>query len=144
PPVSAVSVRVATLADAARIGELANQWGYSVTPAQVAETLKRPTSGLAVFELDGEILGWIETREAYSMGGGDQPEITGLIVDQTLRRTGAGRALVDWAKQWAKSKGYTSLSVRSRTTREEAHAFYPAVGFKVLKQQSVFKMDLDE
>ena len=136
-------MRLAEVTDADRIGELAGEWGYSVSPGQVKETLGRPTSGLAVFESDGEILGWIETRIAYSMGGGDQAEITGLVVDRSRRRTGAGRALVMWAVEWARNSGQTTLSVRSRTTRVEAHAFYPAVGFSVIKQQTAFKINLD-
>ena len=130
-------VRPAILSDSKRIGELADEWGYTVTAAQVEETLRRQTSALAVFELEGEVLGWIELRESYTMGGGDQAEITGLVVDQARRRTGAGRGLVEWAIEWVRARGHKSLVVRSRTTREEAHAFYPAVGFQVIKQQPI-------
>ena len=138
-----MGVRLAKPTDADRIGELALQWGYTITSRQVEETLNRESSGLAVFEIHREVVGWIETRVAYSMGGGDQAEISGLVVDQTRRRTGAGRALVEWAKEWARQRGRKTIVVRSRTTREEAHAFYPAVGFEFVKQQSAFKMNLD-
>ena len=135
-------VRHATSADAARVGELASQWGYVVTQDRVVATLAVPSTSLAVFEHEGQVQGWIELRITYAMESGERAEIVGLVVDQAARRKGVGKHLVDFARGWAREKGIQTLLVRSRKSRVEAHAFYPAVGFEVVKEQTVFQARL--
>lgn len=57
-------------------------------------------------------------------------EIGGLWVDERYRGQGYGKALIQKAEEWAKSKGLTLISVF--TLKEwPAFSWYKALGFKV-------------
>jgi GNAT superfamily N-acetyltransferase len=53
-----------------------------------------------------------------------------------------GRALVERAEQWARSRGLSGIRLRSRVTRAEAHAFYRCLGYQPVKQQLQFRKEL--
>jgi GNAT superfamily N-acetyltransferase len=53
-----------------------------------------------------------------------------LIVHETLRRTGIGKALLDHAEQRAIERGCWALSLESAHHRVEAHRFYGAFGMR--------------
>ncbi|MFO0828649.1 MAG: GNAT family N-acetyltransferase [Phycisphaerales bacterium] len=145
-----VVVRRAREGDAARVAELAGQLGYAmeadVARERLARALASATRAVAIAESDGVVVAWIEVELRDNLAGGETAEITGLVVDRAARRSGAGRALVDWARGWAREpgdhrgreRGRDRLRVRSNARREEAAAFYPAVGFTLEKMQRVF------
>jgi ribosomal protein S18 acetylase RimI-like enzyme len=58
------------------------------------------------------------------------------------RRRGVGRRLVDGAEAWARERGLSSMRLRSRVTRVEAHAFYRRLGYEPVKQQLQFRKAL--
>jgi GNAT superfamily N-acetyltransferase len=68
--------------------------------------------------------------------------ITGLVVAQDARRSGLGRALVERAKGWAIEHGYSCLRVRSNVVRDEAHKFYPALGFRLTKTSHNYEIEV--
>lgn len=55
--------------------------------------------------------------------------ITAFVVDDSVRRQGVGRKLLDAATEWARANGCYRLSLTSAEHRADAHAFYPASGF---------------
>ncbi len=61
----------------------------------------------------------------------DAGEITDLAVDRSVRRAGAGRALIDVALQVARSRGLRSLWVEPRCDNAPAINFYRALGFRL-------------
>ena len=69
----------------------------------------------------------------------DRAELIGLVVDSAARRRGLGRALVDAAEQWARSRGLTTVKVRSNVTRELSHPFYEALGYVREKTQHSYR-----
>jgi ribosomal protein S18 acetylase RimI-like enzyme len=61
----------------------------------------------------------------------DAAEVTDLAVDIAFRRTGAGRALVETAAEWARERGYRALWVEPRADNHGAISFYVSLGFRV-------------
>jgi GNAT superfamily N-acetyltransferase len=51
-----------------------------------------------------------------------------LAVDPERRSRGAGKALLDAAKEWARERGATHLELDSGTARTDAHRFYEREG----------------
>ena len=64
-------------------------------------------------------------------------EVGGLIVDERYRGTGLGGDLLTQAENWAVEKGCAEMRVRSNIIREDAHKFYIARGFAIVKKQTV-------
>jgi len=54
-------------------------------------------------------------------------KVWGMWVAPAQRRSGAGRALVDAATEWARVRGFETLSLQ--VLKPDARAFYEAVGF---------------
>lgn len=52
-----------------------------------------------------------------------------LVTDESLRSTGAGRAMIAWLKDYARSAGCTQLHLDSGMHRTDAHRFYDREGF---------------
>src|SRR5262249_1111916 len=104
-----VRVRRAVAADAARIAELSQVLGYPVEERAMAERLGHLLAGddNGVFvAMDGDsLVGWIHGAEHELLEVGRLCEILGLVVDASVRRGGAGRALVAAVEQFAASRG---------------------------------------
>lgn len=56
-----------------------------------------------------------------------------LVVDDSYRKWGVGRLLVEEALRLARSKKARHLSLRTNPVRLEAKALYEAMGFKLIK-----------
>jgi ribosomal protein S18 acetylase RimI-like enzyme len=63
--------------------------------------------------------------------------ITTLVVDETFRRRGIGRTLVEAASALAAQAGCDTLELTTGLHREEAHSFYEALGFEGLAHRMV-------
>jgi GNAT superfamily N-acetyltransferase len=140
-------IRSAKVKDAPALAELAGQLGYPTTPAQaavrLAYLLSKPDHEVFVAERGpGEIIGWIHVFKLTLLESPPTAEIGGLVVDQRLRGSGSGKALVQAARRWAMRQGLQTLWVRSNTIREKAHKFYEGEGFSRIKTQVFFSTDL--
>jgi GNAT superfamily N-acetyltransferase len=56
--------------------------------------------------------------------------ITTIVVTETARRRGIGRALIQFAAELAKRAGCETLELTTGLNREGAHAFYGTLGFQ--------------
>jgi GNAT superfamily N-acetyltransferase len=137
------TLRPACAGDAARVAALAEQLGYAVSEADARARLPvlaaDPLQALFVAELEGRVLGWIHVCEEHTLLFEPYAEIVGLIVDATARSRGLGAALLARAEQWAVERGLGVVHLRSRTTRERAHAFYLREGYRITKTQHAFE-----
>lgn len=86
--------------------------------------------------------GWIHVRVCCTLECDPQAWVLGLVVDEALRRQGIGPALLAEAERWARDRGVAAIWLRSNLLRLEAHAFYVALGFRVLKTQPAFEKQL--
>ena len=137
-------IRPATAGDADVVARLSTQLGYPATAGEIVERLAGLPSHHAVLvaELDGAVVGWIHVQESRLVVERLGADITGLVVDETARRESVGRQLVEAAERWATDRGAERIRVRSNVIREDAHAFYPSLGFEITKTSSVFEKRL--
>ena len=137
-------VRAAQTADAAELARLSGELGYAMSIDEMRAALGRllPDTRhfIAVVDDGGDrLLGWMHVEHRTSMQTVDRAELIGLVVDGSARRRGTGRALVEAAEQWARSRGLTTLTVRSNVTRQLSHPFYEALGYVREKTQHLYR-----
>jgi ribosomal protein S18 acetylase RimI-like enzyme len=97
------------------------------TVESLREAIER-TDLFLVGEMDGDVAGLLMIIVPEWTNAA---EITDLAVDVTFRRTGAGRALVDAAVEWAREQGHRALWVELREDNDAAISFYASLGFRV-------------
>jgi GNAT superfamily N-acetyltransferase len=123
------------------------EWGFETTPEQLTEQLTRidtlDNAGVFVAEMDGRVAGRIFVAEHLTVGSTPFAEVHSLIVEQACRRQGIGTALMEKARQWSAARGFKVLRLRTNSQRTEANSFYPALGFKLEKQQNVYTIHLE-
>lgn len=57
-------------------------------------------------------------------------QLTLLVVDESRRSRGVGRALVEAAERWAHAQGCHRIVVTTALQRTGAHAFYERIGYR--------------
>lgn len=142
-----LAIRHARDEDAAAIAALGAQLGYPVAVDAIAARLRKllamPTQAVFVAcDEDDTVRGYVATEQRLLLESGAHVEIVALVVDADSRRGGAGRALLTAAESWAYRRGVSRLRVRSNVLREEAHAFYPDMGYALDKTQHCYLREL--
>ncbi len=83
---------------------------------------------------DGSPAGFLDlsTRTDYVEGTKSSPVgyIEGIFVQEQLRGQGIGRALVEFAEDWAAEKGFTELASDAELDNTDSHEFHKSVGFE--------------
>jgi GNAT superfamily N-acetyltransferase len=139
-------IHPASLADAQRLAELANQLSYSSTPEQVAIRLRalRQAPEQAIFvaaDAHGLALGFVHVQVRHAVEHDSRAEVISLVVDEQIRSRGVGRLLMEAAEAWARTQGMTTIVLRSNVMREQAHRFYERLGYHHTKSQKFFVKD---
>jgi len=135
PIMTDIHVRRAQPADAERIANLLTQLGYPTATDDVPVRLSRMTDGgrAAVFvaERAETVLG-VATAHIVSVINRphDVAWLTALVVDESTRGSGVGRALVESVEAFGRQSGCGWLSVTTHERRADAHAFYQRIGFE--------------
>jgi len=142
-----IEIRIARMADAARLAELTGVLGYpaslDVFTARLERALARSDQEILVAEsTDGAIAGWIHAAEQSLLEADPRCEILGLVVDAAHRRHGVGRQLIAAAEAWAQQRGLDEMAVRSNVRREESHPFYERLGYVRVKTQHAYRKRL--
>ena len=146
-PAAEVSIRGATLTDAARLAVLSGVLGYPTSADVLAERLgrllERDEELVLVAEVSpGHVVGWLHGGERELLESGRRGEILGLVVDGTHRGCGVGRRLVQAAEEWAAKRGLDQMAVRSNVGRAESHPFYERLGYVRAKTQHAYRKRL--
>ena len=71
----------------------------------------------------GDIIAFAHVHETTTLMSDPRAELNAIVVDQSARGTGIGRALIKAAEEWARSRNLTNLRLGTRTTRTETHEF---------------------
>jgi GNAT superfamily N-acetyltransferase len=127
-------IRDADTADAEAVARLLGELGYPVDASTVEARLERlAIVGDRVFvaEVDGEVVGLAHLQVTPAIEY-DRPaaRIGALVVDQSHRRTGIGRALVEAAETEARGRNCEVLFLTTSERRDDAHAFYQSLGLE--------------
>lgn len=128
-----LTIRDAGAADAEAIANLLSQLGYSTDAGLVPARLERLAivgDRVVVAEADGEVAGLAHLQVTPTIEH-DRPvaKIGALVVEESHRGTGVGRALVDALEVEARGRGCDVLFLTTAERRDDAHLFYERVGF---------------
>ena len=140
-------IRPMRVEDAETVANLAGQLGYPSTPLQIEQRFRElvgiADSHVLVAETaGGAVVGWLHVFAGHAIESERQAEVGGLVVDARVRGQGIGKALLDAAEAWARTRGYAEVRIRSNTIRTDTHEFYLRRGYAVIKSQLNFKKPL--
>lgn len=129
-----LTVRAAEPRDAEAIAALLGQLGYPVDTAAIVPRLERLGilgDTVAVAELDGTVVGLAHLQVSPALEH-DRPaaKVGALVVDDSSRRRGVGKALVAAMEEEARSRGCGLFYLTTSEGRGDAHAFYEQMGLQ--------------
>lgn len=129
-----VIVRDARATDAADMARLCGQLGYpaeqSELPSRLARLSRDENARAFVGQIGDTIAGMITVHVRYTLNHtAPIAQITLLVVDESVRGKGVGRALVEAAERFAMERGTRRVTVTTQLSRAGAHAFYESVGY---------------
>ena len=104
--------------------------------------LKSKNTHLFIAESDNKIAG-ILTIATYDIPTGTKVWIEDVVVDESLRGKGIGKALMLFSINYAKSLGAKSIELTSRPSRVAANQLYQKMGF-VIRETNVYKYALNQ
>ncbi|TWD82834.1 ribosomal protein S18 acetylase RimI-like enzyme [Kribbella amoyensis] len=89
----------------------------------------------------GHLVGYL-TGPSPTRFGRRTAEIRSLYVDEAVRSTGMGQAMVRYFTTWARSHAAAAISVTAYAANRSARAFYDKLGF--VEQSVVLRAALDQ
>ena len=128
--------------DAEVVAALAGELGYPSETEAIGVRIRAIGESdllLVAVDVGDKAIGFIQAHRVCIIEVGFRVEILGLVVSSSARRSGIARRLIEEAETWAKNIGADAISVRSNTIRIEAHLFYPALGYRKIKTQTVYE-----
>ena len=129
-----LTIRDARGDDGAAIASLLGQLGYETEPAAVPPRLERLVivgDRVVVAVLDNEVVGLAQLHASPTIEH-ERPaaKISALVVDESHRGQGIGRALVEAMEDEARTRRCVLLFLTTAARREDAQAFYRRVGLE--------------
>ena len=119
--------------DVPKVHDLLIQLRYDASDETVRERFELMSSSsdhlIAVAELDGDVIGLIHALVRMALEKPVEAFVQSLVIDTPVRRSGAGRRLMEVVETWTKGKGLVSISLSSQISRKEAHRFYESLGY---------------
>ena len=131
---SPTRVRPPVAADASAMARLATQLGYASDAPQMTARLAHlkghPDIRALVAEQDGRVAGFIGLMvfPAFHRDG-LHGYITAFVVDEALRGSGIGGALLAAAEDWFAEREVKRVNLTTALHREDAHGFYEKHGY---------------
>ena len=129
-----LTIRDARADDGAAIASLLGQLGYETEAAAVAPRLERLVivgDRVVVAVLDNEVVGLAQLSASPTIEY-ERPaaKISALVVDESHRGEGIGRALVEAMEAEARARRCVLLFLTTAARRDDARAFYRRVGLE--------------
>jgi aminoglycoside 6'-N-acetyltransferase I len=111
--------------------------------ADLETLLADPTQVAFVAERDdGRLCGFAEaSMRRYANSNDESPcaFLEGWWVDEDVRRTGIGRALVAAVEDWARARGFHELGSDALLDNTDSHAAHRALGFEERERVVYFR-----
>jgi ribosomal protein S18 acetylase RimI-like enzyme len=126
------------------LGRLLPQLSRSAGPldrATVTSVVECPTNTVFVARVDGEIVGML-TLVVFPLPSGLRARIEDVVVDESARGRGVGRALTEAAVRVATRRGARTLDLTSRPDRDAANRLYERLGFRP-RGSTVYRFQAD-
>jgi GNAT superfamily N-acetyltransferase len=106
-------------------GSQPRQWDPDAAARRLRALIAAPDGEVLVADEDGEIVGICTVAlDIESVRFGQRAWVEDLAVDPGHRSAGHGKALLDAAKDWGRSRGASHLELDSGEARADAHRFY--------------------
>ena len=129
----AVTLRLATEADAESIASLFTDEGYPSGSSDVVERLSRfasPHSQVVVADHEGAVLGFIALHALPRFEQSDRViRIMALVVDPGERERGVGHLLMEEAERIGRELGAAYVEVTAGHHRPDARHLYESLGY---------------
>lgn len=130
----ALTVRQAEPSDRGAIRALLAELGYSLDASTLEERIDRveanPLINLFVAVRDETVVGLGSLHVLHLIERPPLGRLSAIVVAEAERRSGVGLALIERLEESARALGCDRLEVTSGERREDAHAFYGALGFE--------------
>jgi ribosomal protein S18 acetylase RimI-like enzyme len=134
-----VKIRTATPADAPAVVSLMAQLAGHTrghidagVDNRFYDMLELPPYAILVAEDDpGQVIGLLTASTRWTLWhAGPCTLIEELVIDESARRQGVGRALIQAALDWARAQGCSEVEVSTDVDNTAAQAFYRQLGFE--------------
>jgi ribosomal protein S18 acetylase RimI-like enzyme len=99
-----------------------------LTEQDLRAVIQSDTTRLLMAEEDNRYIGSL-TLVVFRIPSGTRARIEDLVVQETARGRGVGRALVQKALEMAKALGAEAVDLTTHPSREAANALYKKLGF---------------
>jgi len=129
----AFTIRIATGADALRIGRMSRDLierglPWSWTPSRVRHSIADAETNVVVASVRGAVVGF-----AIMKYHDDEAHLLLLAVQQASKRQGIGAALVAWLEACARTAGVGQAYLEARAVNGGARAFYRRLGYEEIQ-----------
>lgn len=142
-----LAIRDVTPGDLPAVHALLGQLGYAVEADEVkrrfAAVAGADGHGLLVAELAGRVIAFLHLFGRPALEKPPEAIVQALVVDSSFRGSGVGRRMMGYAERWAAARGFHSVALASQITREDAHAFYTRLGYKVAATSHLMRKELE-
>jgi GNAT superfamily N-acetyltransferase len=129
-----VTIRDARAADAQAIANLLGQLGYPTEAESVPSRLERLLivgDRVVVAELDEQVVGLAQLHVSPTIEHEQRAaKLSALVVDESHRGEGIGRALIEAMEAEARARRCLLLFLTTSGRRDDAHEFYRRVGLE--------------
>lgn len=129
-------LRFATYADLAAVFDLVQastvfDLQKSMFTRTYVDQLNQERHKLGVYELDGQVVGFVNIRCTWQLHlGARVGELKELVVAEGHRNGNIRTELLRWAEDRAREAGCESIAITSRLDHQESHDFYETHGFE--------------
>jgi GNAT superfamily N-acetyltransferase len=129
-----LTIRTVELKDSETLARLVTQLGY---PTSVAQMHQRLTTILSLPEyhtfvacMSDRVVGTATVWLGHAIEfDGQYGRVTAVAVDDSVRRQGVGRALLQDVEHWLRAQDAAMVTLTSAAHRREAHKFYESLGY---------------
>jgi ribosomal protein S18 acetylase RimI-like enzyme len=83
----------------------------------------------AVVDDGQKICGLMHVYERPALEKPREAVVQSLVVEERVRKRGAGRLLMEAAEAWARERGLNHVVLHTRIERDNARAFYERIGY---------------